>query len=420
MMDKRLRSNVVYLTLLQIGTYMVPLMILPYLARVLGPTGFGQIGFSTAFTMYFVLLVEWGFNLSSTQEISIHRSDKLRRSSIFWETIASRFFLTFLAAVILTVLMGAVPRLADMATLLWLGMLQVLATTLSTSFYYQGIERMAAMASINLGIRLVSVPLILLLVSKSDDVVLAFAIQTVFFLLASLVNFSLLLRSGELCWVLPSVAGTKCALGMGMPLFLSTAGTSLYNNTNAVILGFVATEAAVAYFVAGFTLVKAVVGLSGPFAQAVFPRVSHILAEDPGSAGGFIRRMVWIQFLVGGGLSVALWIFLPWGVTWFYGEAFRESIQVVAWLSPLPLLICMASALGMQTLLPLGHNRWYVGVLTLSGILNCLILLPLGNAWGAEGGAAAVMVTELAIMLGMLIGIKKLEPNMWRAIAQKP
>lgn len=420
MMDQQLRFNVVFLTLLQIGTYMVPLMILPCLARVLGPTGFGQIGFATAFTMYFVLLVEWGFNLSSTREISVHRSDKLRRSTVFWETITSRLFLTGLSVVMLIVLVDTVPRLADNEILLWLGMIQVLATTLSTAFYYQGIERMAAMAAINLGIRLVSVPLILLLVSQPDDVVLAFAIQTACFLAASLVNLLLLLRSGEISWVIPTVTGTKRTLGVGMPLFLSTASTSLYNNTNAVILGFVATEAAVAYFVAGFTLVKAVVGLSGPFAQAVFPKVSYLLAEDPGSAGGFIRRMVLIQSMIGGGLSLALWLFLPWGVTWFYGDAFRESIQVVAWLSLLPLLICIASALGMQTLLPLGHSRWYVGVLLLGGVLNCAILLPLAGAWGAQGGSAAVLLTELAIVLGMVVGVKKLEPVTWQAIVQKP
>ena len=61
-----------------------------------------------------------------------------------------------------------------------------------------------------------------------------------------------------------------------------------------------------------------------------------------------------------------------------------------------------------------------MSVLTLSGLLNCLILLPLGYVWGAEGGAVAVLFTELVIMLGMLIGVKKLEPNVWRAIVLRP
>lgn len=417
-MDKQLKSNVIFLTLLQVGNYLVPLMILPCLTRVLGSSGFGQIGFSVAFTMYFVLLVEWGFNLSATREISINRLDKHRRSSVFWETLAARLLLTLLAAVFLSVMVATVPKLGALSPLLWLGMVQVLATTLSTAFYYQGIERMAAMAVINLGVRFISVPLILILVTGQDDVFLAFAIQTSCFLGASLVNLCLLLKSGEVSWVRPRVAGTKRVLTDGLPLFLSSAGTSLYNNTNTVILGFVASESAVAFFVAGFTLVKAVVGLSGPFAQAVFPRVSHLLAADPNSAGGFIRRMVLIQLLIGGGLSVALWLFLPWGVTWFYGEAFQESIPVVAWLSFLPLLICLASALGMQTLVPLGHNRWYMGVLLLCGVLNCALLLPMGYAWGAIGGAVAVLFTELATMLGMLIGVKKLEPKIWRAIVR--
>lgn len=419
-MSDRLKNNVIALTLLQIGNYLVPVAILPYLTRVLGVEGFGRIGFATAFTMYFVLLVEWGFNLTSTRDISVLRADKHALSTVFWETIAARLMLLLISAMALLILIVAVPQLGEQSTLLWLGMLQVLATVFSTAFFYQGIEKMGRMAIVNLAIRLLSIPLIFYIVSGPEDVVVAFATQTGCFLLASLVNLIMLSSARHVCWVGLSLAGVTGRIRAGFSLFLSSAGASLFNNTNAVVLGFVATETAVGYFVAGFTLVKAVVGLTGPISQAVFPRVSHILSNEPAAAPMFLRKAILLQGFLGGGLTVALWMFLPWGVTWFYGDAFRESIQVVAWLSLLPLLICIASALGMQTILPLGHNKWYVSVLTVSGLLNCLILLPLGYTWGAEGGAAAVLFTELAIMLGMLFGLKKLEPDMWRAIVQKP
>lgn len=419
-MTDKLKHNVIALTMLQMGNYLVPVAILPYLTRVLGVDGFGRIGFATAFTMYFVLLVEWGFNLSSTRDVSVLRGDKQARSVVFWETIAARLMLLLVSVLALLILVYVVPKLGEKSTLLWLGMLQVLATSLSTAFFYQGIEKMGWMAMVNLSIRLLSIPLIFLMVSSPDDVIVAFAIQTGCFLLASLTNLIMLSKARYIGWTCPSLAGICLRIRHGFSLFVSSAGTSLYNNTNAVVLGFVASEMAVGYFVAGFTLVKAVVGLTGPFAQAVFPRVSHILASEPAAALPFIKKMVLLQVMLGACLSVGLWVFIPWGVTWFYGEAFQDSTQVVAWLSLLPFLICIASALGMQTLLPLGHNKWYVSVLTLSGLLNCLILLPLGYVWGAEGGAVAVLFTELVIMLGMLIGVKKLEPNVWRAIVLRP
>ena len=418
-MDQQLKQNVVALTLLQIGNYLVPLAILPYLTRVLGADGFGRIGFATAFTMYFVLVVEWGFNLSATRDISIKRADKSARSVVFWETIAARLFLTIVTVAALIVLMPIAPKLGEQSDLLWLGMLQVLASTLSSAFYYQGVEKMGAMSFINLGVRLCSIPMIIIGVTRPDQFVQAFAIQTGCFFVASLVNLFFLLRSDEINWIVPSFHGTKKALLNGLPLFLSTAGISLYTNSNAVILGFVASEAAVGYFVAGFTLVKAVVGLSGPFAQAIFPRMSKLVGEDPDYSGPFLRKMVRLQALLGLFLSICLLAFLPWGVTWFFGEAFEETITVVAWLCFLPLIVCLASAFGMQTLIPLGRNRWFAGVLLACGLLNCLLLFPLGYALGATGAAITVLLIECLIMLGMALGVKYLAPTMWCAITNK-
>lgn len=415
-MNQQLKGNVISLTLLQIGTYLVPLVVLPYLTRVLGVEGFGQIGFATAFTMYFVLVVDWGFNLSSTRAVSVGRYDKSVRSDAFWSTLGARCVLTGASAVILFFLIGLVPKLREQSTLLWLGMLQVLASTLSTSFYYQGIERMGSMALINLGVRLSSIPLILFFVDGSDDVVLAFLIQTGCFLIASLVNLQRLLQSNELAWVRPQLTGLKRTLADGFPLFLSSAGISLYTNSNAVILGFVASDAAVGYFVAGFTLVKAVVGLSGPFAQAVFPRISLMLKDNVSNSAEFLKKILKMQLYLGGALSLGLLIFVPWGVELLYGSSFKSAVGVVAWLALLPLIVCLASTLGTQILVPLGHTRWYSLVLITGGLVNSIFLVPLGYLWAENGAAISVLLTEILIMLAMASGVKNMEPELWKKV----
>lgn len=415
-MDRQLKKNVLSLIVLQMGGYLVPLLILPHLTRVLGVAGFGKIGFAAAFTMYFVLLVEWGFNLSATRCIAIARESLFERSKVFWDIIFARAFLTLVVCVILFLLLLFIPRLQEVSTLLCLGMMQVLASTISPAFYYQGVERMSVMALINLGMRAISIPLIFFLVVDRDQVAMAFAIQVGCFLLASLTNFFFLLSSGAVRWVRPKVTEVKKSLSDGFPLFLSSAGISLYTNSNAVILGFVATEAVVGYFVAAFTIVKAVVGLSGPFSQALFPRISHQVATNKDSVGAFLKKMLVMQGILGALLTIALLIFLPWGITWFYGPAFEGAIPVVAWLSPLPFIICLASAMGMQTLLPLGEGRWFSSVLLLSGLLNCILVIPLGYEWGAIGAAAAVLITECGILIGMSIGLKIREPNIWKTM----
>jgi len=419
-MNQRLKKNVVSLSLLQCGQYLIPLIILPHLTRVLGVEGFGQFGLALAITLYLVLVVEWGFNISSTREVSIYRHDKRSRSVVFWETVTARFFLTLLIIFLLLVLVSIFPNLGNLSGLLWLVMLQVLSATLSTSFYFQGIEKVGQMALINLSIRLLSVPLILIFVRHEDQVALAFGIQTGCFLLASLVNLAMLLTQGQIVWLRPYCLGVKKALLSGFPLFLSSVGTSLYTNTNVIILGFLTTEAVVGIFVAGFTLVRAVVGLSGPVAQAIFPRASREFSAGDGMPTAFVKRMLWMQVLLGLLLSLALLVFLPWGVTWFFGDAFQETVKVVAWLCVLPLVVCVASGLGLNILVPLGQHRWYANVLIISGLLNCLLLTLMVYFWGAVGAAIAVLMTECVIMCGMAVGVKKLAPKVWQGLFTRP
>jgi polysaccharide transporter, PST family len=416
--DSCLKRNVIALTLLQMGNYLVPLLVMPYLTRVLGPEGFGQLGFVTAFIAYFVIVTDWGFNLSATQKISLVRHNRAERSLVFWETLFSRVLLAFLSILVLVVLVLIVPRLTEVLSLLIIGMLQLLASVMSSAFYYQGVERMGQMALINFLMKASAIPLIFIWVTDQDQLIRAFGIQCTCIFFASLLNIYLLLRSGDVFWIKPTKQHIQSALNMGFPLFISAAGISLYTNSNAVILGFVSTAAEVGFFVAGFAIAKAVVGLSGPLGQAFFPRVSLNLSSG-NEASVFLRKMIKTQIIFGALLSVGLLGFSLVGVEWFFGEQFNNAVLVTFILSLLPLIICIASALGMQTLVPYGRTRWFTTTLLLGGGVNCLLLLPLGSLWGATGAAIAVIITELLIMVGMIMGVKKLEPKLWAALLTK-
>jgi len=73
---KTLLGNFVSLSFLQGTNYLLPLITLPYLVRVLGAEKFGVIAFAQAFIQYFVVLTDYGFNLSATTEISVHSGNE--------------------------------------------------------------------------------------------------------------------------------------------------------------------------------------------------------------------------------------------------------------------------------------------------------------------------------------------------------
>ena len=79
----RVFLNAVYLFVVQGVTYLVPLITLPYLVRVLGAQSYGVLSFSLAIIQYFILLTDYGFNLSATQKISVICGDINKISNVF-------------------------------------------------------------------------------------------------------------------------------------------------------------------------------------------------------------------------------------------------------------------------------------------------------------------------------------------------
>src|ERR1700723_3193778 len=78
----RVLRNVTSLSGLQIITYLFPIIILPYLFRVIGPEKFGLISFAQAFVQYFMILTDYGFSVSATKEISLCLEDKEKVRSV--------------------------------------------------------------------------------------------------------------------------------------------------------------------------------------------------------------------------------------------------------------------------------------------------------------------------------------------------
>src|SRR6202034_4733263 len=82
-----LRKNIASLYAVQMASYLAPLVTLPWLTRVLGPSGFGQLSFCGAVIGYFVLFADYGFNYSATRQIALLYGDRAGRSKVFWNTI---------------------------------------------------------------------------------------------------------------------------------------------------------------------------------------------------------------------------------------------------------------------------------------------------------------------------------------------
>jgi PST family polysaccharide transporter len=74
---------------------------MPYLVRVLGVEKFGLVAFAQSFIMFFNILVDFGFSLSATREISVNRDNQEKITEIYSSVMIIKFVLIILSFLIM-------------------------------------------------------------------------------------------------------------------------------------------------------------------------------------------------------------------------------------------------------------------------------------------------------------------------------
>ncbi len=406
-MDKSVIKNVVSLIGVQGANYIVPLITLPYLVRVLGPVGYGGLNFSLAFVQYFILLADYGFNLSVTKQISVIRDDKEKTSELFWIVMFCKLALLILGFAILVTLICLFPKIGEFSTILICAYTIVIGNVLFPVWLFQGMEKMGMIAIANITAKLMAVPLIFTFVRASSDAWLAGLITGVTTVVAGTIGLIAVRKFNWINWHKPTWTGVKRELSLGWHVFLSTAAISLYTVSITVILGVIAGPVAVGYYTAADKIRQAVQGFIAPVSQAIYPRINALMAKDKLMAFSTIRKLLLIQGCGTFILSLLLFIFAEPIILLAYNSTYINSVTVLKWLAWLPFVIGLSNVFGVQTLLVLGLNKIFSRILIVSGIFSLSLIFPLGSLWAQDGAAITTFITELTVTCLMLLIIIK-------------
>src|SRR5665811_1452957 len=98
--------NTLMLTVSQASAYVVPLVITPYLARVLGVEQYGLLGIASNIIANLLTFTDWGFSLSATREVARNAHDPIALREIFWDTMAAKGLLGLASLVAVVVIMA--------------------------------------------------------------------------------------------------------------------------------------------------------------------------------------------------------------------------------------------------------------------------------------------------------------------------
>ena len=147
---KTVLHNFASLSVLQAITYVLPVLILPYLFRVIGPEKFGLIAFAQAFAQYFMILTDYGFSISATKEISLCQHDRAEVNKVFSSVMTMKIVLAIVSLVLLSCAVYFIPKFRNDWMVYMLSFGAVLGNTLFPVWFFQGTEKMKYIADLNI------------------------------------------------------------------------------------------------------------------------------------------------------------------------------------------------------------------------------------------------------------------------------
>lgn len=392
-----LKKNFLLLLTLQISMYAAPLLIAPLLTRALGPAGYGQLAFSLAVIAYFFNCTSYSFDLTATPRIAHARDDRAERSRIFWATLFAQIGIAAVSFVVLVVLTFVVGRFAENRALLLIGFGMVVGAAFTPGWYFQGMEKLRALALILTGGRVLTIPAMFLFVHGPADLDTAMLINAAVPLGSSIALAVYLRVNREVEFVRVRIADIAESLRGGWQVFLASTSVAFYASTNTVLLGFVSGNVAAGYFAAGDKLIRAALSLLGPLKTAAYPRINYLMRHARDDAFSLLRKLFIVQVAMVLSISLVIFFGAPLAVRILYGPSYEPTVNVLRWMAFIPFMAGMTDLFGVQTLLPLGMKTAFTRILMSSGILNIVLVPVLAKHFAEQGAAVAVLLAETAI-----------------------
>jgi PST family polysaccharide transporter len=376
----------------------------------LGASGWGLVAFAQAFASWVALVGEYGFSLSATREVARHRGSRHKLTQILAGVLGAK---VLLAAVSVTVAIAArwsVPIFREHPALLWSGMFWALAQVFSMMWYFQGLERMRLLASLDISAKALATVGVFLLVRRPEDAWRVLALQGCGFCMSSAVSLALVYR--QLPFRLPDLSSVWEALRMGWSMFLFRGSVSLYTTGNAFVLGLFVSPQFVGYYAGAEKISRAFLGLLNPISQTLYPRLSHLAHHAQNRAAHLARISLTVMGV--GGATIGFFVFLlaPLLVRLILGNGFEPAMAVLRVLSLLVPLVAFGNVFGIQWMLPLGLDRAFNQIILFAGLINLSLALILAPLYTDLGMAWAVVIAEtfVAGSMYLLLRSRKLDP----------
>lgn len=400
-------KNTVMLYILTFSNYLFSFITVPYQTRILGPEIYGVVGFAQALTVYIQLFLDFGFILSSTEDVARHRDDSEEMSRIMSAVLVCKLVLGLVSFMVVSVLCVSIARFRENALLYQLFFLSTFLNCLLPDFLYRGVEKMSAITYRAVAMKLFFTAAIFVLLKDKEQYYLIPLLNSLGAVGACVWTYYDVYHNIGVKFVKVSREYVWKTLRRSFGYFVSRIASTVYSATNTMIVGFIHPAGSIlGYYASAEKLMTTARSAFSPIADSLYPYM--VKNKDY----RLVKRIMLILMpiiIVG---CTVVGIFAEEFCVILFGQDFAPSGALLRLLMPAVVVALPTYVLGFPMLSPLGLGKFANLSVIIGAIWHAAVLLVLFfvNALTVENICIATCVTEcivLAIRVGVIVFTKK-------------
>lgn len=386
---RTLASNFVWLSALQVASYIFPLITIPYLAKVIGADGFGKIAFASAVMIWIQTIADWGFNLTATRDVAQNRDDTNKISEIFSNVLWSRCLLALLSFAILLLLIFTVPKFYENRAVILVTFLMIPGHILFPDWFFQAVERMKYTTLFNVLLKFLFTVAVFVFVKEKEDYILQPLFTSIGYVLCGVISLYLIIGKWGIKLHKPSFKNILSTIKSSTDVFVNNLVPNLYNSLSIVLLGIWGGSAATGIFDGGNKFTAICQQVMDVISRVFFPFLSR--CSDRHSV--YVKLNMTISLVMAVGLFVAS----PYIVELFLSAEFANSVVVIRLLAVSLPFLALSNIYGTNYLIVHKRERLLRNITFIGSVIGFSLGLVLIPRYGYIG-AAVTILTARAIL----------------------
>lgn len=387
----KLAKNYIYNLGYQIFVIIVPLITMPYLARVLHSDNLGIYSYVTSCASIINTIGLLGLYNYGDRQIAYTRDNTQEMSCSFNELMSIRLILCVLASLIYFV--WALQSEYTVYFLIYYPWL--LTGFIDISWFFAGIEDMGPMVFKNFLIKLLNVICIFLFVREETDLWKYFALIAIVTLIANLSMYSQLQGKGLKFRI--SFSNANKHIRDAILLFLPQLASVFYLQIDKVMLNYISGDASqVAFYDQAEKIVNIPFTVITALSVVMMPRIANEFKKgNHESIINYITKSARFAFLISLPMMFGLIAIAPIFVPWYLSREYLPVIKAIWIISPIILTNTLNNISGTQYLTAINK----IGILTFANVLTAIMNVILNSIlipqMGFYGAAIATVISSM-------------------------